>query len=350
MRNQVIKNPLLLYLLQNPKGYRLLSSASRGSGFEGPSSTWQSLRLLRDGNLERFCGEAFDISVPAILPKGHFRDFPAIRQWFVFPEIGHDVASFNYSYLRQFEHMMISQEYTSIPPSPNTSTEKFSSTEAPFSFFLDWSEKATSSTKERLYIAQASISALPSTLRDDLPTPDLVAKTGRGDIYGANIWMGIPPTYTPLHRDPNPNLLVQLAGHKIVRLLPPNIGHEVFAQVQASIGKAASANIRGGEMMIGEEKSLLEDLIWNNKHQINGPPSSAFEARLGCGDAVFIPKGWWHSVKGVGNGITASVCRHCHSTIAKLKLIDQLVVPVNPLPKQVSCLKPYCTKEPDPRR
>jgi hypothetical protein len=33
--------------------------------------------------------------------------------------------------------------------------------------------------------------------------------------------IGHPPTYTPLHRDPNPNIFVQLAGEKVVRLLAP---------------------------------------------------------------------------------------------------------------------------------
>lgn len=299
----IARAPRSLYVFQGPKSCRWLSLASRGSAIEDPTGIWQSLPVLRDGNIERFRNEAFAASVPAMLPKGHFHDFPAIRQWFVSPEIGGDLATLNYEYLRQFDQTIIAQEYTSTDP--NT----FSSIEAPFSIFLDWCETATASTKSRLYIAQAPISVLPSKLKNNLPTPDLVAKAGRGDIYDANIWMGLPPTYTSLHRDPNPNLLVQLVGYKIVRLLPPNVGREIFSQVQASIGKSAFANIRGEEMMIGEEKIVLEDFIWNNVHRADGRIFSGFEARLGRGDGVFIPKGWWHSVKGVGNGITASVCR-----------------------------------------
>lgn len=273
-----------------------------------PPSIWQPLRSLRNGSIDNFRNEAFIASVPVMLPKGHFRDYPAIHQWFVAPEIGLDFASFNYPYLRKFDDAIISQEYTSMSGDRNTTAEKFSSMEAPLSIFLDWAQRATFNTKDRLYIAQASISVLPSKLKDDIPTPNIVAKAGRGDIYDASIWMGVPPTYTPLHRDPNPNLLVQLAGRKIVRLLPPNIGHEVFAQVRASIGKPTSSNIRGEEMMIGEEKRLLDNMIWNKDYQNEIRPVSLFEAQLDCGDAVFIPKGWWHSVKGVGKGITASVC------------------------------------------
>jgi ribosomal protein L16 Arg81 hydroxylase len=34
---------------------------------------------------------------------------------------------------------------------------------------------------------------------------------------------------------------------------------------------------------------------------------SGYEAHLEAGDGLFIPKGWWHSIKGVGEGVTASV-------------------------------------------
>ena len=158
----------------------------------------------------------------------------------------------------------------------------------------------------RIYLAQASIANLPQGLREDVPTPDIVCKAGKGDVYDSSIWLGEAPTYTPLHRDPNPNLFVQLAGKKRVRLLKPQDGSGVFAKVQEQIGGNASQSVRGEEMMMGTEKKALEEEVWGKDD--NADQSAAWEADLGPGDGLFIPKGWWHSVKGIGEGMTGSVC------------------------------------------
>jgi Cupin-like domain len=174
---------------------------------------------------------------------------------------------------------------------------------------LDHLELSTSSNYS-LYLAQCSLPSLPKTLQADLTTPQIVLKAGRGDIYDSSLWLGRPPTYTPLHRDPNPNLLMQLAGRKIVRLFPPDIGLAIFERVQQTMGQNASAIFRGEEMMQGAEKELLEREVWDDGNSAD-PGKAALrlglEARIKLGEALFIPKGWWHSVKGVGEGVTASV-------------------------------------------
>lgn len=144
----------------------------------------------------------------------------------------------------------------------------------------------------QLYIAQSSLDDLPEELSRDLPTPRVVAEAGKGDVYASSVWLGLEPTYTPLHRDPNPNLFVQLRGSKDVRLLPPRDGDAVFRDVQARLGRwGGNSRIRGAEMMEGPERELLRDVIWEE------PGWPLQEAQLEPGDALFIPKGWWHSVR-----------------------------------------------------
>ena len=110
---------------------------------------------------------------------------------------------------------------------------------------------------------------------------------------------------TPLHRDPNPNLFVQLAGVKKVRLMDPDEGHELFRRVKARLATMTNGNstVRGEEMMIGAERDLLEDEVWERC----GSSKYGREAMVHHGDGLFIPQGWWHSVRGVGDGVTASV-------------------------------------------
>ncbi|KAI9644522.1 hypothetical protein NHQ30_006543 [Ciborinia camelliae] len=151
------------------------------------------------------------------------------------------------------------------------------------------------------YIAQAQIADLPEKLQQDLPTPQVVKNAGQGDIYGASIWMGTSISYTPLHKDPNPNLFVQLVGKKRVRLFSPFIGREIYQKVQQSIGASGTASMRGEEMMEGPEKPLLEERVWGE-----GVADEGLEVEVGPGDALFIPKGWWHSIKSSERGITAS--------------------------------------------
>ena len=267
------------------------------------ASAWLPVKELPDGQPKTFRSEAFIPSKPILLPRKHFLKLPAAQKWFVRPRDGLSELAFNRSYLEQFGDSMVPLEFTRLD-SGDQST--FNRAEAPLHIFLQWTDLATPSSADRLYLAQASLSSLPKALADDLPTPELVSKAGTGDVYDANIWMGIPPTYTPLHRDPNPNLFVQLAGAKVVRILEPEAGDKVFARVQNMLGRSDSAAFRGDSMMKGQEKKLLDAEVWGGPSQAEGR-EVGYEVSVEAGDGLFVPKGWWHSIKGVGKGITASV-------------------------------------------
>lgn len=167
-------------------------------------------------------------------------------------------------------------------------------------------------TLQKLYIAQASLDDLHPELLADVPTPRLVKNAGKGDIYASSLWMGLSETYTPLHRDPNPNFFVQLCSTKVVRLLPPADGNQLFNNVQRCLGKGfGNSRIRGTEMMTGPEAALTYKAIWEDNFWHRRPPDASseletglttsrpkiLEAALHPGDALFIPKGWWHSLK-----------------------------------------------------
>jgi hypothetical protein len=156
------------------------------------------------------------------------------------------------------------------------------------------SQSAVTDKLTGLYIAQSSISGLPPSLQEDLAPPPVISPDS---IYNSSIWLGLTPTYTPLHRDPNPNLFRQLHGSKIVRILPPRAGESVFTKVQSSIGGAASPRLRGQEMMHGPEKTALHDAIWAGQGDPAVGHRTIYEARLGAGDALYLPQGWWHSIK-----------------------------------------------------
>ena len=277
------------------------------------ASPWRSVAVLEDGIVEEFRRNAFDVQRPALMPLGYFKELPAITKWFQCPIHQDQSTKLNQSYLEKFNNILVPLELSSAfgIQSLGTATS-FSRSEAPLGMFLAWAKTADLQTRQRLYLAQASILKLPSQMRDDLPTPEVVSRAGKGDVYDTSIWLGVAPTYTPLHKDPNPNLFVQLAGQKTVRILPPEAGQEIFSAVQTALGESASATFRGDEMMQGEEKLLLEDQIWGDHRADESSRFLGQEASLRSGDGVFIPRGWWHSVKGVGTGITGSVSELPH--------------------------------------
>lgn len=181
--------------------------------------------------------------------------------------------------------------------------QKFHSFHAPLELIITASRRKSDSAQfglPGLYIAQAQMADLPQQLRDDLPTPELVQKAGKGDVYDANVWIGTPPTFTPLHKDPNPNLFVQLSSSKKVRIFEPRKGQAIFAAVRRKIGASPTATFRGEEMMQGRERVEMKEAVWDPAN-LDG-----HEVTVRPGDALFIPKGWWHSIKSEGDGLNAS--------------------------------------------
>ncbi|KHO01671.1 Transcription factor jumonji/aspartyl beta-hydroxylase [Metarhizium album ARSEF 1941] len=156
-----------------------------------------------------------------------------------------------------------------------------------------------------LYIAQSSLHDLPEPLQADLSTPEIVLCAGKGDIYASSIWLGTEPTYTPLHRDPNPNLFCQLYSQKVVRLLPPTFGDELFFDIQRQIRQHGNSRIRTADMMQGQERKALHQAVWKAEKS----PEKLHQVELRAGDALFIPEGWWHSVKSLESdgGLNGSV-------------------------------------------
>jgi hypothetical protein len=280
-----------------------------------------------------FSRAAFRPELPLLMRQPETRNpaLPAMRKWFAERPhvVGTNYKHFRPRYMQQFEDVELPYEfflpkhfnpkhatfenlgaehvqllrkiYSYLGESPQPGFHRFN---APFGLLLEAHDKEWPFP---LYIAQARIADLPDELRDDLVTPKIVKFAGKGDVYDANVWLGTLDTYTPLHKDPNPNLFVQIVGDKKVRLYPPDVGMNIFQDVQKKIGGNSSATFRGDEMMDGPERRALEEAVWDDDSENNSYQASSFRADVNAGDSLFIPKGWWHSVKSVGSqAITVS--------------------------------------------
>lgn len=279
---------------QIARNTRLYSQASRFT----PAKTF-------DGTLAHVTSS--DLSEPTVFPR-QFLDLPAIKNWLTpidGPSSRGVCHELNKSYLGRHGSLMVPLEYTRYDSSGGDvdgrkAVVAFETIQAPLSLLL--SHISSDDVSQQLYLAQCSINDLPSELQADLPAPEMISSLGRGDIYASSIWMGRPPTTTPLHRDPNPNLFVQLAGKKVIRLMEPKQGRNLYDRLRTQMGHA---HLRGEEMMVGEERGRLQDAVWN-EIEVNGISASGVEARLEGGDGLYIPLGWWHAVESVGSHANAS--------------------------------------------
>lgn len=295
----------------------LLNSTTSGT----TARQLSSVRRLANWDLDTFKNVAYNPSQPAHLPCLTETFSQASKKWFIYDAKGQgsvdegkeSPAELDLEFWEAHSQVTVPLEVTKYPDTI-ASHATFEKVEAPLSLFVQYLQASRSGTPQdhRIYLAQHDLRDLPQALQDDLPTPDLVLKAGKGDLYSSSLWLGRPPTYTPLHRDPNPNLFMQLAGTKVVRLVSPEIGNAIYEfamrSIQVSEPTSQSAVFRGEEMMQGPERAVLEDLVWGSEQSSDTTTiqNHMLEARLHASEALFIPKGWWHSVKGVGAGVTAS--------------------------------------------
>lgn len=337
---------MLLHQISRPSSSIFNRTARRATG-----TIPRLAYALEKDLLAEFKSTYFDPELPCLFPRNHFGKIPAIKDWFNRDENGR--TTMNESFFESASAAaVLSSATTASVKDPivelevvNGQSTEFSKLSVPLSAFLrilnlplpplptpppsdsstsdgttpndDGTTPKTEATKAKdlipsLYLAQQST---PAFLAPSLPTPSIVKLAGKGDIYGHALWLGTTPTNTPLHRDPNGNLFVQLKSRKVIRMTAPAIGKGlVELAMQAGGNKKEVGNLQGEEMMTGRTKELLDLVVFGNpfgkeKARLETEQDewekweALREGMLECvvepGDGVWIPKGWYHAVKGV---------------------------------------------------
>eukprot|EP00388_Colpodella_angusta_P015638 GDKJ01038777.1.p1 GENE.GDKJ01038777.1~~GDKJ01038777.1.p1 ORF type:complete len:1040 (+),score=232.20 GDKJ01038777.1:39-3122(+) len=136
--------------------------------------------------------------------------------------------------------------------------------------------------KECMYLAQHDIFSQIPSLLIDIPEPFVLSAMADPNFdIERSIWIGPQNTFSPWHVDPRHNLFCQVAGVKHFKVCDPNLLPKQL------INSTNEQEVR--EFLDSSEGSeLVSDVV------------------LGPGDALYLPRKWWHSVKGLSASISVS--------------------------------------------
>jgi len=163
------------------------------------------------------------------------------------------------------------------------------------------------------YLAQHGLAEQVPAITHDIDIPKYVGSS----VGAVNIWFGTAGTITRCHYDTYDNILTQVFGYKFLRLYAPSDSTNLYP-----IPKHQSQGNKPGHggNHAGQEKGLdnnQNNITQGNTTTAQGNVSSVdvehpdlekfpnfskakhYDVILGPGDMLFIPKHWWHYVRGI---------------------------------------------------
>ncbi|MEO8603912.1 MAG: cupin-like domain-containing protein [bacterium] len=129
---------------------------------------------------------------------------------------------------------------------------------------------------------------LPAALRGDAPTPDYCAEAS---WQNGNLWIGAAGTVAPLHRDLADNLHAVVRGRKRLTLVAPAHSAGVYPNALLdNFPNGCRANIEVPDFAAFPKLRGIETLV----------------AEVEAGDAIYIPRRWWHHVRTLETSIAVN--------------------------------------------
>ncbi|CDU23540.1 uncharacterized protein SPSC_02169 [Sporisorium scitamineum] len=178
------------------------------------------------------------------------------------------------------------------------------------------------SARPVLYMAQHDLAAQFPALESDYMLPDYVYTSPpppaswpgyrppvTPDGVITNLWIGPAGTVSPPHRDPFYNCFVQVVGYKEVWVAPPHCCPRKIAAPSGHTPAKDAVNLSSADT-----GSITDSLMANTASidvfdAIEDVPlvrSAAAKAVLGPGDLLYMPPGWWHSLRSLTRSFSVS--------------------------------------------
>lgn len=139
------------------------------------------------------------------------------------------------------------------------------------------------------YLAQYPLFDQVPELAKDILVPDYCALAD-GESVRINAWLGPQGTVSPLHYDPEHNLLAQVVGRKRILLFPPSDSCRLYPAEGRMLQNTSQID---PEVVDATRFPLAADL-------------RPIQAVLEPGDMLYIPPGWWHHVRSLSPSFSVS--------------------------------------------
>ncbi|MER2492642.1 cupin-like domain-containing protein [Catenovulum sediminis] len=135
---------------------------------------------------------------------------------------------------------------------------------------------------ERIYLKQTNFNNFPE-LKKDLVNPSFFS----APMVETNLWMGERGCNSPLHFDYIDNLICQVTGKKIIKLIAP--------KYTPLLSPCFLDSDRAEKLGLGNNFSFYQS---TNELKLDDSSESLniFEVELSAGEILYIPPLWWHEV------------------------------------------------------
>jgi len=265
------------YLIGSARIYEPLRKARAFLRVQGElarlSSGAMHIERLDAPAVDEFRDSYYAANRPLILTN-LMNDWPALRRW-------------SSQYLKQRVGNAVVEVMTGRSANPNYEREiEKHRTQMPFARYVDMVDSGQA-TNDYYMVANNRFLQRPGakTLLDELQAlpeyldPSLLDES-------CFLWFGPAGTMTPLHHDACNILLVQVSGRKRCRLIPPSQSHCVY-------------NTCG----------VYSDVDCENPDLERHPAfrhATMIDTVLSPGEALFLPVGWWHSMRTLDVSLSVS--------------------------------------------
>ncbi|KAL5637460.1 hypothetical protein ACGC1H_004028 [Rhizoctonia solani] len=270
--------------------------------------------------------------VPSITPPPSLSTFPTLAQRpFILPEFASSwPATTNWKAKNYLVECAGRGRIVPIERGGDYRTADWGVELMPWDEFLNKIGWETGDDIEKLYLAQHSLFTQFPKLRADIQVPDYVytepanhpcytGPPGNDEQLVINAWCGGKGANSPAHTDPYYNVYVQVVGFKSIWLAPPEASPGMYAFNPAFKSSDQDHNPdkpnreSKREGMMGNTSSIdvfalsapdANTGIFKTAHPLfyQHTLTLAQSAILKPGDALIIPPGWWHAMRGIGGG------------------------------------------------
>ena len=257
--------------------YVLPECQNPGSGWQD-KDTWRAIQEVdfSDMALDTFLIDYLSKSIPVVI-RGLARDWPACSLWNQKSYWKCTIAA------GRTVPVEIGRDYMAADW-----TQKLMS----FTEFLDRMEDTNG---ECVYLAQHDLFDQIPRLLGDVVIPDFCISSR----VQRRIWIGPAETRTPIHQDPYENVFCQIVGYKYMRLYPPRAAPYLQLDTDGMAPNTSTLDIDIHNINDCTYPEILDSMY--------------SECILGPGDAIYIPRGWYHFVKSLTTSFSVSFWWDSHT-------------------------------------